>query len=89
MGLGQNLGKICFGELDDVCYPSDFKDVHDQYLSKSKFYEFLNNIDPIRQEISDIMLDVEVEKKPNYDGAKLEPIKIFGRRAFDKRNNLY
>ena len=35
------------------------------------------------------MLDVEVEKKTNYDGAKLEPIKIFGRRAFDKRNNLY
>lgn len=56
----------------------------------------MNNIDPIRDEISEIMLDVEDE--PNEEkkltnsskkGTKLEIVRIYGRRAFDKRNNLF
>lgn len=35
-------------DLDSICYPFHFKDIHDEYLTKNKFYEFLNNIDPIR-----------------------------------------
>lgn len=46
-------------DLDSLCYPFHFKDIHDEYLTRPKFYDFLNNIDPIREEISDIMLDVE------------------------------
>ena len=32
---------------------------------------------------------MDVEEVKDSKGTKLEPVKIFGRRAFDRRNNLF
>ena len=56
-------------------------------MSKNKFQDFLNNIEPIRGEISEIMMDVEKSNK--QETANLHLMKVFGRRAFDRRNNLF
>lgn len=74
-------------DIDSFCYPIEVEDPHEEYMNKQKFQDFLNNIEPIRGEISEIMMDVE--PTPANSKASLELMKVFGRRAFDRRSNLY
>ena len=48
-----------WSDLDSTCYPVLSEDPHEEYLNRNKFQDFLNNLDPIREEISEIMMDVE------------------------------
>lgn len=66
-------------------YPVEGEDHLREHLPKDKFYKTINNKQPLREELSNILEDVE---KSTTSSLKLELGKVFGRRALDRRYNL-
>lgn len=66
------------------------------YVTKEKFYNFINSIMPLREEIRNLLEDVEgfdnrdrgSSDGDEGDGVGLEVIKVVGRRAYDRGNNV-
>ena len=64
-------------------------------MRKERFYNFVNSIMPLREEIRNLLEDVEgfdqkatnISKDEHEVG--LEVIKVVGRRAYDRCNNIY
>lgn len=45
-------------DLDYQNYMIDIKDQNEEYLTENKFFDFVNNVQPLREEIQELLVDV-------------------------------
>jgi hypothetical protein len=57
-------------DLDYQAYDTHVSDPADTYVAKDKFYNFVNSIMPLREEIRNLLEDVENFDRKNFNHPK-------------------
>ena len=73
-------------DLDNMDYAPDQPDLFSELVTKDKFTNQLNEVLPLRNEISEVKQNIEDTKEAPVE---LQLNNIIGRKAYNRLNNLF